>query len=102
MLSSKERANLRKYANSQDTIIHIGKDGVTENVIRQADSALTARELIKGRVLPNSLLTAREASDEVAQAVSAETVFTVGSKFVLFRRNRAKKDSEYKAFGSFS
>ncbi|MDR1821077.1 MAG: YhbY family RNA-binding protein [Oscillospiraceae bacterium] len=100
MLSSKERAALRKYANAQDTIIHIGKEGVTENVLRQADSALTARELIKGRVLPNSLLTVREASDAVAQAVSAETVFTVGSRFVLFRRNPEKKDSEYKNLNS--
>ena len=55
-LTSKQRAQLRGLANSIDTIVHIGKDGLGENLVKQADDALEARELIKGKVLENSLL----------------------------------------------
>ena len=48
-LTSKQRAQLRGLANSIDTILQIGKDGIGENLIKQADDALEARELIKGR-----------------------------------------------------
>ena len=61
-LTSKQRAQLRGLASTLDTIIHIGKDGISDNLIKQADDALEARELIKGKVLENSLLTAREAA----------------------------------------
>ena len=54
-LTSKQRAQLRGLANSIDTIIHIGKDGIGENLVKQADDALEAREIIKGRVLDNNI-----------------------------------------------
>ena len=85
-LTSKQRAQLRGLAMTEDTIIQIGKGGITENTITQVKDALKARELIKGRVLENSLLTAREAADALA-ACAAETVQTIGSKFVLYKRN---------------
>jgi len=74
-------------AMSLDTELQIGKGGITENVIRQTSEALTARELIKGRVLENSLLTAREACDALAEACRAEAVQVIGSKFVLYKMN---------------
>ena len=86
-LTSKQRAQLRGLAMSEDTIIQVGKGGITENTITQVKDALVARELIKGRVLENSLLTAREAADALAEACAAETVQTIGSKFVLYKRN---------------
>lgn len=86
-LTSKQRAQLRGLAMSEDTIIQIGKGGITDNTVTQVKDALAARELIKGRVLENSLLTAREAADALAQACAAETVQTIGSKFVLYKRN---------------
>lgn len=55
-LTSKQRAQLRGLANDIDTIVHIGKDGIGDNLIKQADDALEARELIKGKVLENSML----------------------------------------------
>lgn len=55
-LTSKQRAQLRGLANSIDTIVHIGKDGLGENLVKQADDALEARELIKCRVLENAML----------------------------------------------
>ena len=87
MLTSKQRAQLRSLANSADTIVHIGKGGITENVVRQAAEALRARELIKGRVLENALLSAREACDALAEATGAEGVQVIGSRFVLYKRN---------------
>ena len=93
-LNSRQRAQLRGLANSIDTIIHIGKDGIGDNLIKQADDALEARELIKGKVLENSMLTAREGAEELAQATRSQVVQVIGTKFVLYRpsHNKEKKD----------
>ena len=85
MLTSKERAELRSQATSLDTTLMVGKDGVTEAVIAEADKLLTARELIKGKVLESALMTAREVSDALCEATGADGVSCVGSKFVLYR-----------------
>ena len=94
MLTSKQRAQLRGIAAAEDTIVIIGKGGITENIIIQMNDALKARELVKGRVLENSLLTAREASDALAQTCRAEVVQVIGSKFVLYKRNEQKPKIE--------
>ena len=70
-LTSKQRAQLRGLANDIDTIIYIGKDGVGPSLVRQADDALEARELIKGKVLENSPLSPREGAEELARAARA-------------------------------
>ncbi len=85
MLTSKERADLRAQSNNLDTTLMVGKDGVTEAVIAEADKLLTARELIKGKVLESALMTAREVSDALCEATGADGVSCVGSKFVLYR-----------------
>lgn len=86
-ITSKQRAQLRGLAMQQDTIIQVGKGGVTEAVVDSVSAALNARELVKGRVLENSMLTAREACDALAQACRAEQVQVIGTKFVLYKRN---------------
>ena len=96
-LNSRQRAQLRGLANSIDTIIHIGKDGIGENLIKQANDALEARELIKGKVLENSMLTAREGAKELAQATRSQVVQVIGTKFVLYRETHSKeKDKRIK------
>lgn len=87
MLNSKQRAFLRGQANTMDPIVQVGKGGVGGNLIQQVDDALEARELLKGTVLNNSELNAREAAEELADACNAEVVQVIGSKFVLYRRN---------------
>lgn len=87
MITSKQRAQLRSLAMQEDTIVQIGKGGITESVIESVAAALKARELVKGRVLENSMLTAREACDELCQACKADPVQVIGTKFVLFKRN---------------
>ena len=87
MLTSKQRSQLRGLAAAENTVLQIGKAGITDNVITQTRETLLARELVKGRVLENSMLTAREACDALAEACGAESVQVIGSKFVLFKRN---------------
>lgn len=90
-LTSKQRAQLRGLANSIDTILQIGKDGIGDNLIKQADGALEARELIKGRVLDNNLdYDARRAAEELARATRSEVVQVIGTKFVLYRESHSK------------
>ena len=86
-LTSKQRAQLRGLAMSEDTIIQIGKGGITDSVIASVNDALRARELVKGKVLENSMLTAREACDALSEACKAEQVQVIGTKFVLYKRN---------------
>lgn len=85
MLTSKERAEFRAQANTLETTLMVGKDGVTENVVAEADKLLTARELVKGKVLESALMTAREVSDEICEATGAEGISCVGNKFVIWR-----------------
>ena len=94
-LTSKQRAQLRSLASTLDTIIHIGKDGISDNLVKQADDALEARELIKGKVLENSMLTAREAAEELKTLTRSEVVQVIGTKFVLYRPSH-KKDKKDK------
>ena len=85
MLTSKERAELRSRANELETTLMVGKEGVTEAVAAEADRLLTARELIKGKVLESALMSAREVSDAICEATGAEGISCVGSKFVIWR-----------------
>ena len=95
-LTSKQRAQLRGIANSIDTIVIIGKDGITENLVKQANDALEAREIIKCKVLENSMYTAREACDELSRLTRSEQVQVIGTKFVLYRmqHDRSKRKIE--------
>ena len=86
-ITSKQRAQLRGLAMSEDTIIQIGKGGITDSVIASVNDALRARELVKGKVLENSMLTAREACDALSESCKAEQVQVIGTKFVLYKRN---------------
>ena len=85
MLASKQRSEYRAQANDLETTLMVGKEGVTENVIAEADRLLTARELVKGKVLESALMSAREVSDAICEATGAEGISCVGSKFVIYR-----------------
>ena len=90
-LTNKQRSQLRGIANGIDTIVHIGKDGINENLVKQANDALEAREIIKCKVLENSMLTAREACTELAKLTCSEEVQVIGTKFVLYRQHFNKR-----------
>ena len=85
MLTSKERAQLRAQANTLETTLMVGKDGVTDAIVAEAETQLTARELVKGKVLETAFLTPREVSDAICEATGAEGVSCIGTKFVIYR-----------------
>ncbi|MBQ9414220.1 MAG: YhbY family RNA-binding protein [Clostridia bacterium] len=86
-MTSKQRAYLRGLANSYEPILHVGKGGGSDTINKQADDALTPRELIKGRVLETAPISAREAAEAIAAAVGAEVVQVIGRTFLLYRRH---------------
>ena len=86
-MTSKQRAYLRGLANPLEAIVHVGKGGVSDTICKQADDALTARELIKGKALENAPESSRAAAEAIAAAVNAEVVQVIGRVFVLYRRN---------------
>lgn len=89
MLTSKQRAHLRALAVNIDTIVMVGKSGIGPELVKQADDALTKRELIKGKVLAEtSPISPREAAEEIARETNSEVVQVIGSKFCLYRKNQ--------------
>ena len=91
MLTSKQRAELRSEANTLETTLMVGKGGVTESVIAEAATQLEARELVKGRVLEAALLSAREVSDTLCEALGADGIQCVGSKFVIYKKSQKRR-----------
>ena len=93
-MTSKQRAYLRSLAVNLDTIMQIGKDGVSENLIKTVSDALEARELIKLKTLETSPLTTREAAEELAKATNSDVVAVIGFKLVLYRESEKHKKIE--------
>lgn len=91
MLNSRQRAQLRGMANDMETILQVGKSGISENTVKQVTDALEARELIKLRVLENCPLTSREAADELANATRSDVVQVIGTRFILYRESKDNK-----------
>lgn len=91
MLKGKERSYLKSLSNTLEPILIIGKNGVTDNVIKQLDDALEARELIKIKLLDNSGLDAKEVANDVAKVLKAEFVQSIGSKFTIYRKAKEPK-----------
>ena len=91
-MTTKQRAHLRSLANNIEPILHIGKDGINDNLIKQAWDALEARELVKAALLRSAPYdSAREACDALCAAVHAEPVQVIGNKFVMYRKSRKPK-----------
>lgn len=92
-LTSKQRAALRAIANTYEPVLQIGKDGITEPLIKQAEDALTARELIKVSLMKNAPMDTHECCDLLCEKVHASPVQCIGNRFIIFRRKR--KESRF-------
>jgi RNA-binding protein len=92
MLTSKQRKYLKGMANTIDPIFQIGKGGIGDNLIKQFNDALEARELVKASVLKNADTDAREVSEAIAERIGADVVQVIGSKFVLYKESQKHKD----------
>lgn len=92
-MTSKERAKLKSIAANTETIFQIGKNPLSETFVKQIKDALTARELIKIRVLETCEMLPAEFAQEIAQQAKCEVVQVIGSRVVLFKK-RSKDDKK--------
>ena len=90
MLTSKQRARLKSIAASTETILQIGKGGVGEQLVKQVDDALTARELVKLRALETAPEEPGELAQALAEATGSQVVQVIGRRLVLYRKNPKK------------
>lgn len=91
MITSKQRAYLRALSQKIEPIIHLGKDGMNENTLVQFTEALEARELVKTCVLKSCEFDAKEAAQDIADALDADIVQVIGNRFVLYKQSKEKK-----------
>ncbi len=91
MLNSRQRAQLRAMANDMETILQVGKGGISENTIKQVKDALEARELIKLRILESCPTTVRETADSLAESTSSDVVQVIGTRFILYKESENNK-----------
>lgn len=91
MITSKQRAYLRKIGHTLEPIFQIGKDGVTDELVKGIDGALTKREILKVHILESALLDTRETCDYTAERLHAEPVQAIGNKFILYRESDEEK-----------
>ncbi len=95
MLTGKQRSYLRSLANSVEPIFQVGKGGINDNMIKQFNEALEARELIKVTVLKNAMVETKEVCNEAASLVGAEVVQVIGNKFVLYKESKENRLIEF-------
>jgi RNA-binding protein len=91
MLTGKQRSYLRSLANNLDPIFQVGKGGINDNMVKQFNDALEARELIKVSVLKNSIEDTRDICNEAAELTGADIVQIIGNKFVLYKESKENK-----------
>lgn len=91
MLNSRQRAQLRGMANSYETILQIGKGGITDNTVKQVNDALEARELIKLRILETCPTSVRETADTLANLTNSDVVQVIGTRFILYKESKNNK-----------
>ena len=96
MLTSKQRSEFRAQANGLEVTLMVGKGGVSDSLIAEAEALLENRELVKGRVLETALMSAREVSDAICEATGADGISTVGATFVIWRKSQ-KLEQQAKA-----
>ena len=91
MLNSRQRAQLRAIANDMETILQIGKSGITDNTVKQVADALEARELIKLRILETCPTDVKVTANEIANLTGADVVQVIGTRFILHKESQNNK-----------
>ena len=92
MITSKQRAYLRKIANTLDPVMQIGKGGVTDTLLEQISMHLESKEIIKIHILETALMDAKSSINEIAEEIGAEPVQAIGSKIVLYKQSSKKEN----------
>ena len=97
MISTKQRAELKGLAVNIKPAFQVGKGGVNDAQVAQIDDYLRVHELVKIKVLDNSLYSAKEAAAEIAEKLGAEVVQIIGANAVLYKRNEKEPVIRLKA-----
>lgn len=91
MLTGKQRSYLKSLAHNLDPLFQLGKNGISENFIKEVDVALESRELVKINILNNSDMDTDEVSREMVEALGAEFVQSIGNKVIIYRESEENK-----------
>ncbi len=94
MITSKQRSFLRGLAQTTDPTVYIGKQGLTENILKEIDTGLSCRELVKVKMQEGCLLEPKETANQVAEQLNAEFVQAIGRRFTLYRESKDNKQIE--------
>ncbi|UTR09324.1 ribosome assembly RNA-binding protein YhbY [Evansella sp. LMS18] len=94
MLTSKQKKFLKSEAHHLKPIFQVGKGGVNDNLIKQVDDALEARELIKVSVLQNCEEDKYEVAEAISEGADAHVVQVIGSTIVLYKESKNQKKIE--------
>lgn len=94
MISSKQRSFLRGLAQTTDPTVYIGKQGLTENIVKEIETGLTCRELVKVKIQEGCTLEPKETANLIADRLGAEFVQAIGRKFTLYRESKDNKQIE--------
>lgn len=94
MITTKERAKLRKLAQNMDPVVQIGKGGISDPVIESVGLVLEKRELVKIRLLNNSGVDTDEAMDVLCDGLNADPVQKIGNILVIYKFSK-KKDAKH-------
>lgn len=97
MITTKQRSSLRALANDIKPVMQIGKGGVTESLLKQAQEHLFAQELIKVKILQNADLSAKEIGGDFANKLDAEIVSAIGNVLTIYKFSD-KKGIEHISF----
>ena len=87
MLTNNQRRHLRALANDLDSCFQVGKEGIGSETLRHLDNMLRTRELVKVSILKNAPDEVRETADNIAGALGADVVQTIGRRFIIYRRS---------------
>ena len=91
MITSKQRSFLKSLAHNLDPIVYIGKAGVTDNVVKEIDTCLEARELVKVKLQEGGTLAPKDVANDLLEPLGAEFVQAIGRKFTLYRESKENK-----------
>ncbi len=94
MISSKQRSFLRSLAHDLDPTVYIGKQGLTENIIKEIETGLECRELVKVKIQDGCILDPKETANKISETLEAEFVQAIGKKFTLYRESKDNKQIE--------
>jgi len=93
-LTGRQMRYLRGLGHHLKPLVMLGREGITDNVIKAADAVLGAHELLKVKIGNGCLLERREAADAIAEGTGSEVIQILGKTFLVFRANPDRHDEQ--------